>query len=173
MYSKKAELEYSGVGYHRSYLKTTNPELIISERKYRVASAYLYVINANLPKISILLLYRRIFAPTVLRVISTATIWILSLVIIAKILLVSFVCRPFAANWNQNIPGAECLNMQAVSSWSTLPNIITDVGMLLLPVPVVWSLHTKLQTKIQLTFTFALGSLSVYYAVFVGLSCIV
>lgn len=161
-FKKKAELKYSGIGYHRSYLTTINPDLIISERKYRVVTAYLYVINANLPKISILLLYRRLFAPTVLRLISTAIIWILSLVIIAKILLVSFVCRPFAANWNQDIPGTKCLNMQAVSSWSTLPNIITDVGMLLLPVPVVWSLHTKLQTKIQLTFTFALGSLSVY-----------
>lgn len=133
------------------------------ERKYRVAQAFLYVATANLPKISILILYRRLFAPTILRLVSTALIWILSIIIIVKILLVSFVCRPFAANWDPHIPGAKCLNMQMVSSWSTLPNIVTDVGMLLLPAPVIWSLHTNLRTKIQLTFTFALGSLSVYH----------
>lgn len=159
----EVELKYSGIGYHIAYLNATNPSLIVLERKYRLMQAYIYVITANLPKISILVLYRRLFAPTILRLISTAMIWVLAIVIIVKILLVSFVCRPLAANWNPNIPGSKCLNMQAVSSWSTLPNIVTDVVMLLLPVPVVWSLHTKLITKIQLTFTFALGSLSVYY----------
>jgi hypothetical protein len=157
----KAELKLSGIGYHIAYLKATNPNLIILERKFRLMQAYIYVVIANLPKISILILYRRLFAPTILRLISTAMIWVLAVVIVVKILLVSFVCRPFAANWNQDIPGSKCLNMQSVSSLSTLPNIITDVVMLLLPVPVIWSLHTKLITKIQLTFTFALGSLLV------------
>lgn len=159
----KAELKYSGIGYHIAYLNATNPNLIVLERKFRLMQAYIYVVTANLPKISILILYRRLFTPTILRLISTAMIWVLAIVIVVKILLVSFVCRPFAANWDQDNPGSKCLNMQSVSSLSTLPNIITDVVMLLLPVPVIWSLHTKLITKIQLTFTFALGSLSVYY----------
>lgn len=155
----KAELKYSGIGYHVAYLKATNPSLIIIERKYRVVQAYLYVVNANLPKISILLLYRRLFAPSILRFVSTSMIWILALVIVVKIFIVSFLCRPFSANWDPHAPGAKCLNMQTVSAWATLPNIITDAIMLLLPAPVIWSLHTKLRTKIQLTFTFALGSL--------------
>ncbi|KAJ5397577.1 hypothetical protein N7509_005690 [Penicillium cosmopolitanum] len=155
----KAELKYSGIGYHIAYLNATNPNLIVLERKFRLMQAYIYVVTANLPKISILILYRRLFTPTILRLISTAMIWVLAIVIVVKILLVSFVCRPFAANWDQDNPGSKCLNMQSVSSLSTLPNIITDVVMLLLPVPVIWSLHTKLITKIQLTFTFALGSL--------------
>ena len=35
--------------------------------------------------------------------------------------------------------------------------------MLVLPMPVVWSLHTTIGTKIQLTFTFAVGSLYVLF----------
>jgi hypothetical protein len=142
-----------------AYLKATNPSLIVIERKFRLGQAYLYVVTANLPKISILLLYRRLFATTILLAISNAMIVVLSLSITAKLILVSIVCRPFAANWNPNIPGERCFDMKSVSAWSTLPNIITDVVMLLLPIPLIWSLHTRLRTKIQLTFTFALGSM--------------
>lgn len=40
-------------------------------------------------------------------------------------------------------------------------NIITDLTLLLMPIPLVWRLHTSKQNKWQITMTFALGSRSV------------
>ncbi|KAJ6014791.1 hypothetical protein N7540_009382 [Penicillium herquei] len=45
-------------------------------------------------------------------------------------------CRPFAASWDPTIPGAKCLSLRACYTYGSVPNIVTDVVMLLLPMPV-------------------------------------
>ncbi|KAJ5611925.1 hypothetical protein N7528_009030 [Penicillium herquei] len=158
-------VKHSGMGYHTSYLEITNPALVISANKYRTAESFLYVLDAKLPKISILILYRRIFSTSILRILSDILIVALTTDILSCTILLFFMCRPFAANWDPSIPGAKCLDVVAIYTWGSLPNIITDIIMLLLPMPVIWSLHIGLRTKIQLTITFALGSLGLFVSV--------
>ncbi|KAJ5946163.1 hypothetical protein N7454_003002 [Penicillium verhagenii] len=152
-------IKNSGMGYHTLYLEQLNPSLIISASKYRTAEAFLYIPNANMPKISILLLYRRIFATHTLRVACDIFIAILVADIVICTVVLFFMCRPFAANWDPTIPGAKCMDIVAIYTWGSLPNIISDVAILLFPMPAVWSLQTILRTKFQLTITFALSSL--------------
>lgn len=149
----------SGLGYHIDYLKENHPSLIVAEAKYRTAEAYLYVLSANLPKISITFLYCRLFPPSGVRIFSFVLIGILIITTIVEISVLFSMCRPFAANWNTAILKASCMNISAIYAWASLPNIITDMIMLILPLPMIWKLHTNLQTKIQLTVTFVIGSM--------------
>jgi hypothetical protein len=152
-------IKNSGLGYHTAYLQTTKPDLVTLEGKYRIADGFLYVTSANLPKISILFLYRRIFALTTLRKLSSMLIGILVTTIVVEIIALFLACQPFAAFWRAFIPGSRCVDLAAAYAYGSIPNIITDVVMLFMPMPVIWSLHTSIETKIQLTFTFFLGSL--------------
>jgi hypothetical protein len=45
--------------------------------------------------------------------------------------------------------------------YGSIPNIVTDVMMLILPMPLIWSLHVSPKVKIGLLVTFLLGSMSV------------
>ena len=68
-------------------------------------------------------------------------------------------CRPFAANWNPKLPGSHCIDNEAFFRYSSVPNIMTDIVMLVLPIRIVWNLHTTTRLKIGLTATFTVGSL--------------
>lgn len=68
-------------------------------------------------------------------------------------------CIPFAANWNPSIPGAKCVDWTKLYRWGILPNVFTDLGILVLPLPIVWNLQTTFRMKLGLTVTFAVGVL--------------
>jgi hypothetical protein len=66
------------------------------------------------------------------------------------------VCIPPAHLWNPTVPGY-CLNVQAVGRAFVATNMITDISILLLPLPLIWKLHLSRRQKIQLTVLFTLG----------------
>lgn len=114
--------------------------------------------SVNIPKLAILVLYRRLFPAKRVRVI----IYILASVLvgasIANTTAVLAACRPFSANWN--ISGdAVCIDRHALFIWSSLPNMITDLVILILPLPIIWRLQMDNSMKAGLTFTFIVGSL--------------
>lgn len=43
--------------------------------------------------------------------------------------------------------------------WSSVPHMISDVAILVLPLPLIWRLHTTLEQKVGLTAIFLLGGL--------------
>ncbi len=71
-----------------------------------------------------------------------------------------FQCSPVAYAWNKSVSDhGKCINVVAYFRWISLPNILTDLVMLVLPLPLLWKLHTSLGQKIGLTFIFVIGSL--------------
>lgn len=75
-----------------------------------------------------------------------------------------FQCTPIAYNWNTGISGGHCINYGVVVIAAGALNIITDFTLLLIPIPLVWRLHTSKQKKWQIILTFALGSRYVIYS---------
>lgn len=57
-------------------------------------------------------------------------------------------CKPFVANWDASIP-ATCIDRNAFYIWTSIPNIVTDLAILFLPMRVVWNLHTSRRTKVS------------------------
>ncbi|KAF2642483.1 hypothetical protein P280DRAFT_356199, partial [Massarina eburnea CBS 473.64] len=58
-----------------------------------------------------------------------------------------FQCSPVSNTW-KNMTRNNCLDIQALFKWNCLPNVITDVFMLVLPIPKVWTLKAPKRVKI-------------------------
>ena len=71
-----------------------------------------------------------------------------------------FVCKPVSGYWDRNIH-AKCRNQLVDIIVGGVQNIVTDVTILGLPLPILWNLHMSKRRKMQLTGLFALGGLYV------------
>lgn len=123
------------------------------------ALTFIYNFAATLPKLAILIFYERVFG-------RSSAHWhiriLFAILCFYAVLLTALdigSCWPVAANWHPRIPGARCLNQRTIAAWIALPNIITDVWMLFLPIPVIWNLQASRSLKIGLTFTFLIGGM--------------
>ena len=68
---------------------------------------------------------------------------------------------PLEYSWRDMLEagGACCFKLQLFWSLISLPNIITDLIMLALPVPVICKIQLSWKDKVGLFFTFATGSM--------------
>ncbi|KAK3682861.1 hypothetical protein B0T22DRAFT_484881 [Podospora appendiculata] len=127
--------------------------------KYILVANIWYCVVIGLPKLSICVLYRRLFPQPAI----VSTIWVTAALIIASsagsIATRLEACRPFATNWGSlDEQRDHCMDRLALYTWSSFPSIITDVMMLALPLFVVWRLQMSLRHKVGLTVTFVVGS---------------
>src|SRR5690606_23842621 len=67
------------------------------------------------------------------------------------------ICRPFAMNWDQTIPGGTCGSQRDYYFTQGVINIITDILMLALPMPFLFNLQLPLLKKLVLMGMFAIG----------------
>ncbi|KAM3079650.1 hypothetical protein ACMFMG_006063 [Clarireedia jacksonii] len=150
-------VKHGGAGHHLQYLAKHHPDTVAVWFKHLLALAAIYWIAVNLPKLAILCLYHRLFITRWTRIM----IYIIGFALVGASIstfIVNFAeCKPFAANWDATIP-AKCIDRNAFYIWTSIPNIATDVAILVLPMRVVWNLHATRRTKILLTITFAVGS---------------
>ena len=77
---------------------------------------------------------------------------------IGTILADTLLCIPIEYNWNPTI-SAHCGNKQLVAIIPPIPWIVTDLAILLMPLPMVWNLHLPRLQRIGLATLFMLGSL--------------
>lgn len=127
--------------------------------KYLLAISLVYAGSFNLAKLAILALYRRLFPQKKIRILIHILMGILIGHTISIVVAALAACSPFAANWDPHVPGAHCINKEALFIWSSFPGIVTDIVMLILPIRVVWNLQISKRLKVGLTVTFMVGSL--------------
>lgn len=122
----------------------------------------LWLATATATKASLLLLYYRLFSPSKR---FRLAVRIGAAIIFSQWFIFTFAtifqCRPVAAFWNRNIQGAKCIDLALLSLVSGVLNLLTDVLLLCLPIPMVWGLNTTKAQKITLTGIFLLGTLYV------------
>jgi hypothetical protein len=142
------------------YLEQTNPAAVVLFLKYLVAISAWYFATIWISKVAICLFFRRLFPQRPVQIITMVLAIVLVCTSIVCVIVDLIACKPFSANW---APPPEqaifCLDKEAFFVWSTLPNIVTDVVMLVLPLPIIWRLHTSTQMKGALTVTFLIGSM--------------
>ena len=74
-------------------------------------------------------------------------------------LLVSiFGCTPVKAAWNPTLAGARCINADKFFLGNGVLNLLGDVIIRCMPMPMVWTLQLARSKKIALTAVFLLGS---------------
>ncbi|KAK3942539.1 hypothetical protein QBC46DRAFT_362544 [Diplogelasinospora grovesii] len=153
-------VKQAAIGYHVSYVEQTNPEALTTFFKYLVAISAWYYVTVSISKVAICVLYRRLFPQRSVFIVLCITVGILVSTPLVGLIVDLAACRPFSANWaSPEVQATQCIDKEALFVWSTFPNIVTDVVMLSLPLPIVWRLHASTHLKLALTFTFLIGSI--------------
>ncbi|ROV94600.1 hypothetical protein VPNG_09203 [Cytospora leucostoma] len=142
-----------GMGKHAILM---NPEYAISLPKGMFASEVIYVPALMTTKISILLLYRRIFPSHKFRMVLWCVGGFILAFAITGTFLQIFQCIPIEAIWYTDL-ARRCVNISADYIAMGTINIVTDVVVLCLPMPQLWRLQMSRTRKAQLMGMFLLG----------------
>lgn len=117
----------------------------------------MYCVTLALTKISILLLCIRLFPTRKMFTAATSLACISTAWAVATIFLIVFQCNPVARAWNYDLPGS-CMNRRTSLIANAIPNIITDIAILLVPVVAVWRIRASTVERLSLIGLFTLGS---------------
>lgn len=130
--------------------------------KCLMAALVSYSITITAIRISILLLYRRLFRPESFRK-PLIAVGMASLTwFIVAVLVNIFQCRPFnAAFGSHQSPRDHCINFQAFYWGICASNMALDIMVLCLPMRTIWKLQLATKQKVLLSVIFLLGGLSV------------
>ena len=118
----------------------------------------LYKLVVPFTKLSICLLYRRLFerAGRTFKIALYSVAGLIVLYYAAAWLTTVFECTPVRKSWQKSIPGT-CINTATFFFVNAGFNIATDVAIMVLPIPVIYSLHLPTRQKVALCFVFAIG----------------
>ncbi|KAL8708700.1 MAG: hypothetical protein Q9220_006425 [cf. Caloplaca sp. 1 TL-2023] len=140
----------------------TNP---VSFAKAIMASVIFYSTSLAATKLSILLLYRRIFPIRKFHIILWGVGIFVSAFTIANVLFVAFQCSPIYGAWNPRVK-AKCINTNAGILAVAVLTTVTDVVILCLPLPLVWGLQLPTIRKFQLTLIFLVGTFATAISIY-------
>lgn len=151
-------MRYGGVGLHQARVIAIDPVMIQTWAKFLLAIAFIYIFSVILPKLAVLSLYISIFNR---HRASRITCYVTGFLMIGNCIgcaAAGFaVCTPLRKLWDPQVDG-HCVNINAWFRYSRIVNIVSDVIMLVLPIPHVIRLQSTMRLKIGLLITFLLGS---------------
>ncbi|KAL6874276.1 GPCR, PTH11-type [Trichoderma longibrachiatum] len=148
----------NGMGLHADKVPPTK---IVMMAKWLVVAEILYAWNLGWTKISLLLMYYRIFHVPYFKKMAWAVGGFVMMWVVTITFLFIFICVPVEKLWYPDIPG-HCINQ--VGTWiaNASSTIFTDLAILVLPVPQIWNLQLRTAEKMGLTFAFGLGFFVVF-----------
>lgn len=77
---------------------------------------------------------------------------------VALIFTLIFSCHPIQRGWDASITTGYCIDRPAVYLATAIINIVTDLGILIIPIPMVLALKMPKIQKIGLMLMFVVGS---------------
>lgn len=136
-----------------------DPDMLIFWAKDFVAITFIYLVAVVFPKLAVLSLYLSIFtSKRVICVICYVTAALIIANCLALIIAASQMCVPLNYFWNKEITG-HCFDINACTRWGRLVNILSDIVILVSPLPQLLKLQVSIRVKVGLLITFLLGSL--------------
>ncbi|KAI4861116.1 hypothetical protein F4820DRAFT_452211 [Hypoxylon rubiginosum] len=142
----------SGLGKHVIF--ATNARLL---QIYFISSEIIYSVIIVTIKWSILAFYQRIFPQHWFRWALVGVALFMGAWMFTTVFAISFQCIPIEYNWDMTIDGGHCINIGQLALVTSVLNVITDVAILVLPLPLVWKLNVTRQRRWGLIILFALG----------------
>ena len=143
-----------GLGRHISQVPGPHTQLA----KLLSVNLVLYNTGFTLVRLSVLLFYVRIF-----RSVHTYRVafWTVGSLIIGWCIAINFLtifaCVPIHKAWDPAIPG-HCLDSSRTFLGSAILNILIDVVLLVLPIPMLWKLSMETSSRLALIVVFCSGS---------------
>ncbi|KAF2234031.1 hypothetical protein EV356DRAFT_502646 [Viridothelium virens] len=150
------------LGHHLWDIKFSD---FIHGSKLEVWTEWVYLPLSAFTKLSCLLFYRRIFVPSGLM---TGIIWsgVFFITVIYTVLLTMSVlnCQPIRKRWNPSVHGV-CLPDGTLAYSSGAFNVLSDIFVLLLPLPAVWRLNMSVSKRAKILAVFGLGLIVVVMSI--------
>lgn len=123
-----------------------------------------YCTAIGLVKLSLLIMYIRIFPTRNFKLGAS----ILAFVTIGWVIAINgvsiFQCTPVEKAWLGPAVAGTCINLKASFIGNAVPNILTDVAILCMPVAQVLKLQVSSAQRASLIFMFLLGALLVFFS---------
>ncbi|RYP05571.1 hypothetical protein DL765_009805 [Monosporascus sp. GIB2] len=147
-----------GMGIHIEQVPTDD---VVMQAKFLLVAEILYVFNLVWTKLSILMMFYRIFRFSYFKKAAYA----IGAFIVAWVICITFVfifiCVPVQKVWAPDMPG-RCVNQ--VGTWiaNAASTILSDLAILILPMPAIWKLQLRQADRIALSFAFGLGFFVVF-----------
>ncbi|KAL7793847.1 hypothetical protein V8C37DRAFT_401700 [Trichoderma ceciliae] len=143
----------NGFGLHSDQL---NAEHKIMAFKWFFVAQILYKITTCLTKMSLGMLYLRIFPARKFRIGVLCVMAITVAYTLAAVLMTIFACNPIRKSWIKTLPGV-CVNSISIWYSTSVLNIVTDILIIGLPINEIRRLQLPLAKKLLLCALFSLG----------------
>ncbi|KAF3388811.1 hypothetical protein F1880_003651 [Penicillium rolfsii] len=145
---------YHGMGEHYALIP---PAIYKMQMLCFWASVPIYQTSLIATKMSILLQYRRVFSTPRMRLACNLLMGLLAVYGTWTIVSAWANCVPLEKFWNPNVPGF-CFDKKALWFSNSAIHILTDILILIYPMPVLKSLQLPKRQKLALMAVFALGA---------------
>ncbi|KAJ4133299.1 hypothetical protein NW754_016107 [Fusarium falciforme] len=128
-------------------------------------AAFIYILCGSLSKLALLIFYLRLSPQRWFRIATWSTIVFISGYTVGIFFACIFSCKPIAMSWDVTITDGVCINRPSLYIATAVANIISDVILFFLPIPMVIKLQIPPRQKIGLVIIFGIGSLTVVTSV--------
>lgn len=121
----------------------------------------MYIVAMATVKFSILLFYRRIFPARSFKIVLWVIAGLVCSWMVAMGLAMIFQCDPIQKAWNPTVAG-NCIDLSKLYLGNAVPNIVTDVIIIIVPIPMIWHLQITRSQRVALCGIFLMGGLYVH-----------
>ncbi|KAK1574022.1 uncharacterized protein LY79DRAFT_524717 [Colletotrichum navitas] len=151
-------MAHHGEGYHAwEITKEAYQEVM----RWLYASSIIYIPAAYFTKVTLLLFEARVFAIHE-RTSRGIRIFIIGLFIsyVPIQTLKTVICWPISAFWDPRVPKPKCLNQRKLFIADLSLAILTDVIIVVLPIPLLWGLRLPLRKKVKILTLLGAGGIA-------------
>jgi hypothetical protein len=151
-------VKHTGAGRHTIAVLDEDPAILSKYLKAINVNEFLHPAAVAFPKLCVVLMYLRIFTNKYERMAAYVLIAIVAATWFSYTTATVFQCMPIAFAWDKTIEGGKCFDFRAFATSSSVPNIVTDVAVLFLPIRTVTELRISVGRKAGLMLIFLTGS---------------
>ena len=151
-------VKHTGAGRHTIVVLEENPSILEKFLKGVAANELLHPAAVAFPKLCVVFLYLRVFTNKYERMAAWILIGVISATWFSYSMATLFQCMPIAFTWDKTIEGGKCFNFRAFATSSSVPNIVTDVAVIFLPIRTVVALKISIGRRAGLMLIFLMGS---------------
>ncbi|KAI5862203.1 hypothetical protein GGS23DRAFT_111062 [Durotheca rogersii] len=153
-----------GMGHHAEQLQDWHVVWLL---KAAYARQFLYTISLGLIKLSVILMFIRVFFARRLKPIPVATIILTIAWVALTLLLEMLLCQPISTNWDprEMTRAGRCGDRIAAFVSMGIVDIINKLMILMLPVPTLLEVGVQRHYKIVTTCMFVIGILSMAFGI--------
>lgn len=145
----------------------TNADWTNTTTKIKYAFNPLQMIAFGAVKLSVLFFYRRIFRGKIFDIASWSMVAIVIIWTFGFFFTMIFECRTeFWAFWSTlNDLLTHCLDDVKFQKVLSVSDVITDILILMIPIPIIWQLNLSFERKVGVCGVFLMGSLTVAFGI--------